>query len=194
MQRHAWIAGVILLLWLGGCAASSPPAQRYTLPVGQADSTRPPADPERRLLVRTPRLAHYLNVDGIVLQLDDITLNEARNHLWAEPLPRQLERALRTRLAVRLPDTRILRSDDGPSGPTLSLHLAVDRFQGHHDGTALAAGQWQLRDADGQLLLADDFEAATELQGDGYPALVRALGESWDRVADRISESIRDRL
>ncbi|TFH86760.1 hypothetical protein EQG41_10515 [Billgrantia azerbaijanica] len=194
MRRLAWTAGLLVLLWLGGCATSSPPAQRYTLPAIQTASPAADANPERLLQVRTPRLARYLDVDGIVLQLDDITLNEARSHVWAEPLPRQLERTLRARLAAMLPDTRLLRSDDPAPGTALSLHLDVDRFQGHYDGTALAAGQWQLRDAAGQLLIADDFLATTELANDGYPALVRALGESWNRVADRIGEAIRDRL
>ncbi|WP_163557292.1 ABC-type transport auxiliary lipoprotein family protein [Halomonas sp. NO4] len=187
------VAALAPLLWLGGCATSSPPAQRYTLPADLAAVSPPPASPAQLLRVQTPRLARYLDVEGIVLQLDDITLNEARSHVWAEPLPLQLERTLRARLAANLPDTRVLRSDDTSPGPVLTLALDVDRFQGHYDGTAHVAGQWQLRDSDGESLIVEDFRATTELASDGYPALVRALGESWKQVADAISTALRRR-
>ena len=186
-------AALAPLLWLGGCATSSPPAQRYTLPAELAAVSSPPASPARLLQVRTPRLARFLDVEGIVLQLDDITLHEARRHVWAEPLPLQLGRTLRARLAERLPDTRVLRSDDAATDPALTLELDVDRFQGHYDGTAQAAGQWLLRDSDGEPLIVEDFRATTELASDGYPALVRALGASWKQVADTIATAIRRR-
>ncbi|SDJ83961.1 PqiC family protein [Billgrantia gudaonensis] len=184
----------LLLVWLSGCASSAPPAQRYALPTSPAAATPPPDSPTHVIQVTLPRVADYLDVEGIVLQLDDITLNEARQHVWAEPLPQQLRRTLHARLATNLPDTRLLRSDDAPSADALTLHLDVDRFQGFHDGTARAEGQWQLRDPSGQALIVEDFSASTELADDGYPALVRALGKSWSQVADRIGRTIRDRL
>ena len=180
-----------LLLGLSGCATSTTPANRFMLPDSQAAPAGGPGA-EHVLLVRPPRLAHYLDVDGIVLQLDDISLNAARQHLWAEPLGRQLERGMRARLGERLGDTRVLRDEGGHQSPdALSLRLEVDRFQGRHDGLAVASGQWQLLAADGALVAMENFRAETELDDDGYPALVRALGRSWDQVADEIAETIR---
>ncbi|MFY0990205.1 PqiC family protein [Halomonas sp. C05BenzN] len=190
MMASRWIGVALAMLWLGGCAASSPAPQRYTLPVSQQDAVAG-AEAEHLLLVRPPRLAHYLDVDGIVFQLDDITLVEAREHQWAEALGRQLERGLRARLAARLPDTRVLLDDGSdPGAEALSLRLEVDRFQGRHDGLAVASGQWQVRGAGGRLLAMDGFRVETELEADGYPALVRALGRGWDTVADRIATAI----
>ena len=180
-----------LLLGLSGCATSTTPANRFMLPDSQAEPAGGPGA-EHALLVRTPHLAHYLDVDGIVLQLDDISLNAARQHLWAEPLGRQLERGMRARLGERLGDTRVLRDEGGHQSPdALSLRLEVDRFQGRHDGLAVASGQWQLLAADGALVAMENFRAETALDDDGYPALVRALGRSWDQVADEIAETIR---
>ena len=192
MRAMPWMIAAVALLWLSGCATPSAPHQRYTLPGSDAPPAAAGADAEQVLKVRPPRLAHYLDVDGIVLQLDDITLNEARQHRWAEPLARQLERGLRSRLAVALPDTRVIRDDgQGRDDQALTLRLEIDRFQGRYDGLALASGQWQLHAADGRLLATEHFRVETELADDGYPALVRALGHSWDRVADQIGDAIR---
>ncbi|PMR74910.1 PqiC family protein [Billgrantia endophytica] len=191
MRMIPWLAAVAAMLWLSGCATATAPADRFTLP-GSETAPASTARAEHLLVVRAPHLAHYLDVDGIVLQLDDITLNAARQHLWAEPLGHQLERGLRARLAERLPDTRVVR-DAGPirDPSAVTLRLEVDRFQGHHDGLAIASGRWQLHAADGSLLAMEDFRAATELHDDGYPALVRALGSSWDRVAEQIADGVR---
>ncbi|MBR9903335.1 MAG: hypothetical protein GYB15_05535, partial [Gammaproteobacteria bacterium] len=88
-----WIRYLLLLLvclLVSACASSVTPPARYMLPSAPLAST--PQQPQGTLLVSSPRLAHYLDVDGIVMQLDDITLNAAREHQWAEGLGRQLER------------------------------------------------------------------------------------------------------
>ncbi|MCE8021265.1 hypothetical protein HOP51_14270 [Halomonas sp. MCCC 1A11036] len=192
MKWMPWPVLLMAFLLLAGCASPSAPANRYMLPdTGVAPPATSPAA-GHLLAVQSPRLAHYLDVDGIVLQLDDITLNAARQHLWAEPLGRQLERGLRARLAERLPDTRVMR-DEASLGRSeaLRLRIEVDRFQGRHDGLAIASGQWQLLAPDGRLLAMERFHSETELDDDGYPALVRALGSSWDQVAAEIAAGIR---
>ncbi|MFW6345979.1 MAG: PqiC family protein, partial [Halomonas sp.] len=74
---------------------------------------------------------------------------------------------------------------------TLRLTLEVDRFQGRHDGLAVIGGRWRLEAADGTLLAMDGLRAEVALAADGYPALVRALGQGWDAVADDLAEAIR---
>ncbi|WP_280551606.1 ABC-type transport auxiliary lipoprotein family protein [Halomonas sp. 25-S5] len=183
-----------LSLWLAGCAASGPAPSQYTLPANAGgDPARiAGAEATHRLVVGQPRLARFLEVDGLVLQLDDITLNEANHHQWAEPLGLQLERGLRARLAARLPDTQVMRDDtDSRRNATAVLRLEVDRFHGRFDGRAVAGGQWQLRDGAGKLLAMAPFAVEIELAQDGYPALVRALGRGWDRVADEIAAEIK---
>ncbi|UTD54716.1 PqiC family protein [Halomonas sp. MS1] len=178
-----------LCIQLSACASSVTPPSRYMLPSENAVSS--PNQPIGTLQVRAPRLAHYLDVDGIVMQLDDITLNEAREHQWAESIGRQLERALRAQLSQELTSIQVVHAD-GNAPEALTLLLEVDQFQGRHDGRAVTSGQWQLRGADNNLLALKSFSAETELQQDGYPALVRSLGESWDKVALQIANEIRE--
>ena len=197
MTRHwklaALAATMIMATGLAGCASPGPSPQRYTLPAAAGgDQAAAGAEAEHLLLLRPPRLAHYLDVDGMVMQVDDITLVEARGHQWAEALGRQLERGLRGRLADRLPDTRVMLDEAGVREPgALSLRLELDRFQGRHDGLAVIGGQWQLRDAEGRLLAMAPLQVETELDDDGYPALVRALGRGWDSAADQLAEAVR---
>lgn len=188
------LAAALAALWLAGCATQAPPSNRYTLPDDALAA--PPrvagAEAAHRLVVARPTLARFLSVDGLVLQLDDITLNEASQHLWAEPLGMQLERRLKERLAARLPDTRILGETGGDRRePAATLRLTVDRFHGRHDGQAVVAGRWQLRDAEGMLEALVPFAVEVPLARDGYPALVRALGRGWDGVVDEIAGEIK---
>jgi uncharacterized lipoprotein YmbA len=124
------------------------------------------------------------------MQLDDITLNAAREHQWAEGLGRQLERRVRANLSKALPTLRVMRGEVDQSN-ALTLRLNVDQFQGRFDGIAVASGQWQLLNDAGELLEMENFYAETPLAEDGYPALVRALSDSWDQAAELIATKIR---
>jgi uncharacterized protein len=190
-MRLASLTFILLLaLGLAGCASPSGNAVRYTLP--DIDAPGGGREASHTLALETPRLAHYLDVEGIVMQLDDITLVEARRHQWAEALDRQLARGLRARLAEQLSDTRVLLDEGSRPADALRLRLEVTRFQGHPDGTALVAGQWQLRAPEGELLGVEAFRVVRELEADGYPALVRALGRGWDEVARDLGEAIEE--
>ncbi|GEK71862.1 MULTISPECIES: PqiC family protein [Halomonas] len=184
------LLALLALLWLTGCALGGTPATRYTLPDADAPAAAG-SNATHALVLRPLRLAPLLDAEGIVVQLDDITLREAGGHRWAEPLGRQLERGLRDRLTGALPDTRVLLDTEaGISTDPLQLRVTVDRFQGRPDGQALAAGRWQLLDADQSLLDAATFRVTTPLAEDGYPALVRALGRSWDAAAEQIASAV----
>lgn len=190
-MRFLTLKALLLLglsLLLSACASSVTPPARYMLPSSPAVNA--PVQPQATLKVSAPRLADYLDVDGIVMQLDDIALNEAREHQWAESIGRQLERSLRVHLAHELPTIQVVREEiNAPSGPTLQLE--IDQFQGRYDGVAVASGQWQLRSNSNELLAMKSVTAETELNEDGYPALVRSLGESWASIAGQIAHQLR---
>ena len=180
---------LLLISLLVSCAGSPVNSTQYLLPADGSPSTAVAGEPTRVLVVRPLQLADFLNDDGIVLQLDDITLNQATANRWAEQPAQMLQRGLRQRLANRLPDTEVLDSAARAAGD-IQLLVEVDTFQGNHNGEAVAAGQWQLRDASGEVVMQRSFKAVTRLDTDGYAALVRALGRSWDQVATDIAAGI----
>lgn len=188
LTRIRYLLLLATCVLISACASSATPPARYMLPNEPLAST--PSQPEGTLVLSDPRLAHYLDVDGIVMQLNDITLNAAREHQWAEGLDRQLERRMRANLSQALPTLRIIRGESGQSN-TLTLRLTIDQFQGRFDGLAVASGQWQLFNGEGDLVAMENFYAETVLEEDGYPALVRALSVSWDKTAELIASDIR---
>ncbi|MGM0521167.1 MAG: PqiC family protein [Pseudomonadota bacterium] len=184
--RPALLA-LLLSLLLSACASNVTPPTRYVLP--NVDQPHAPETPKAELNIDTVHLAHYLDVEGIVMQLDDIEMREAREHQWAEGLNRQLARNLRDDLAVALKKVQVVQGNTG-NDDALTLRLDVDEFHGRHDGYAIASGQWQLRNVQNKLLHLDRFRARAALENDGYPALVRALSQSWKNVADDIASTL----
>lgn len=181
------VALLLLSLGLGGCAGKVTPSTRYLLP---AATPAVPDAPEATLQLGRLSLAHYLDVEGIVMQLDDIELREAQDHRWAEGLDQQLMRNLQAYLSQDLPSWRVIQGSAG-NADAYTLHVSVDQFQGRQDGYALTSGQWQLRSVGGDLLHMASFSTRTALEQDGYPALVRALGQSFEQAAGEIATGIR---
>ncbi|MCK0768765.1 PqiC family protein [Chromohalobacter sp. TMW 2.2308] len=176
---------------LVGCAGQSIDESRYTLP-SETQNVDVASDFKGSVSLAPPRMASYLKDDGIVMQLDDIRIHQARHHLWAEPLDRQLQERMRQHLSQALPNADVLRSGQSSEASTPALHvqLDVDRFQGRDDGMAVVDGQWRIRDDNDRTLSRESFEIERPLEDDGYPALVRALGSAWDTLGDRLVDAL----
>lgn len=176
---------------LTGCAGTGTETSRYTLPVSQFAVEEVYENNAVDVLVVEPiRMASYLNSEGIVMQLSDIEVLQARNHLWAESLGRQLERSLRQQLSAALPNTRVLTEARAAGDEPLRLRIDLDQFQGRYDGRAVVSGQWQVRNGQGEILSQDSFSVERVLESDGYPALVRSLAQAWNEVAGIIAEDL----
>ncbi|WP_280539370.1 ABC-type transport auxiliary lipoprotein family protein [Chromohalobacter sp. 11-W] len=176
---------------LVGCAGQSIDESRYTLP-SETQNVDVASDFKGSVSLAPPRMASYLKDDSIVMQLDDIRIHQARHHLWAEPLDRQLQERMRQHLSQALPNADVLRSGQSSEASTPALHvqLDVDRFQGRDDGMAVVDGQWRIRDDNDRTLSRESFEIERPLEDDGYPALVRALGSAWDTLGDRLVDAL----
>jgi uncharacterized protein len=184
--------GLLLLLGLSlsACFKTNPPVktERFSLPevTANTSATRSTNTATQTLVLNKLQLADYLDTDRIVMQLDDVTLHPARDHLWVDNLSQELRRGLRTRLASRLPNTAV--ADPNPSLPatTRSLNITIDQFQGQMHGYAVLSGQWQLNNN-----ASHTFKFSTPLTENGYPALVRALGSNLDLLSDQIAEQLK---
>lgn len=178
-------ATLLLVSTLVGACASSPrnTEQNYLLPaaVESATSTGLP-----RLQVK---LAGYLDQTGVVMETGATSVQAARRHLWAEPLPRQLKRALAYHLAAA----------DRVTGQNINdqrLTLTVTRFQGTIDGNARVSGQWhyQTDSANGTEKTDKNgsFDVRQPLRKDGYSELVSRLNAAWQTVSEQIAAAIRE--
>lgn len=185
----AFAAVLAALMLLSGCTGA-PPAldQRYLLAITEVPDA-PPEDAARRLNIAPLRLAPFLRTDGIVMQTGAVTIHRGRDHLWAEDLATQLQRALRQELGRKLRHARVLedREPASPGEPLRRLAVEVNGFHGRYDGVAVVAGQWWLRDGANRLLASRQFSVERPLQADGYQALVESLAAAWQGVADAIA-------
>lgn len=177
---------VILITLLAGCAKQAVDHHRYFLPATETSSQR--ANQSSALLqISSVQLAEFLNDGGLVLQLDDITLNQAKQHQWAEDLRQQINRGLQDRLNERQQQFTVV----GPqTSAALRLSLVIDAFHGRHDGQALTSGQWQIQNSEGDIDSLQRFQLQTALAEPGYPALVRALGHNLDQLADMLAKAL----
>lgn len=162
--------------------------ERYSLP--DIAPTVPAANAKQVLVLQAVVLADFLDSDRIVLQIDDISLRPTRDHLWADALSNQLDRALMTRLGKQLPNTIITRNPPGLPANAIQVKIAIDQFQGHMHGYAITSGQWQLTLPNGAGTQSQPFRFETPLSENGYPALVRALGNNVDLLTTQISQAI----
>jgi uncharacterized protein len=181
---------VLLGLSLSGCFKSNPPVktERYSLP--EVTTPQSTAAQTRTLVLSRIQLADYLDTDRIVIQTDDITMQPARDHLWVDNLSQELRRGLRARLASRLANTIVV--DPQPGLPAAnSLHLTIEQFHGQMRGYAVLSGQWQLIGADHATRASHTFKLSTPLAENGYPALVRALGQNLDLLSDQIASQLQ---
>lgn len=180
----------LAILLLTSCAANpTVEKQHYFLPDSASVSPSSAAVSEALLIqLRAVALTDFLDNDGLVLQLDDITLNQAKNHVWAESLQQQIHRGLRERINQQQQTLIVVGAQESA---TLSLSVEIDAFHGRYDGTALTSGQWQLKNKQGELVALNRFSLDTELKQPGYPALVRALGQNLDKLAALIAKELK---
>lgn len=174
------LAALLLALssLLGACASGGPVSEHsYLLPAASE-----PAVSDRLPGVRVD-VAGYLDQAGVVVETAPTSVHAARQHLWAEPLPSQLARALRHHLAVA----------GAPAEGR--LNVSVTRFQGTTDGNARVSGQWHYRaepsEQQESLERSGRFDIARPLNQDGYPELVTRLDAAWRAAAQQIADELR---
>ena len=187
-RSRALIAGAALLM-LAGCASKTVQPNHYMLP-----SNAPQQQYANSLAVAVApiRLTGLLDNPGIVMQLNDIEVYQARQHLWAEDIGVQLQQQLQQQLSASLPQAHIAAKGQ-PLQTGLAqreVRVSINAFQGSYNGNAVVQGQWQVLGADGQLLQHKNFRIEQPLSEDGYPTLVRTLGAAWDQVSQELAAAL----
>ena len=188
MTLKPYLTAFFIVL-LSACAKQAVDKQHYLLPApdGIAESADK-LETKPLLQISAVQLADFLDKSGLVLQLDDITLNQAKNHVWAEDLRRQINRGLQARLNRQQQPYTVV----GPqTAADWRVSFEIHAFHGRYDGLALTSGQWQLKNQQGEIAQIKRFEIKTELNQSGYPALVRALGENLDKLAAQVTEQLQ---
>lgn len=187
---RALLAGVTLLLMVG-CASKTEQSSSYMLPASTPEQEYSSA---LAVVIAPIRLTGLLDNEGIVMELNDIEVHQARQHLWAEDIGMQLQQQLQQHLTLSLPQAQIIAKGQ-PLQTGLAkreVRVSVNGFQGSYNGNAIVQGQWLLLGEKGQLLKQHNFRIEQPLPADGYPALVRTLGAAWDQVSEELAAALAE--
>ena len=181
--------GLALSLFLAACANSPPERAYYLL---RADVPEQPAAAAPRSSIGMGRVlvAPYLDRTGIMVQIDEHRIREARFHLWAEPLDEGIWYYLHEQVSSRL-DSALAT---GPSADSwrYRVDISVEEFHGTLNGAARLAARWSLRDvSNGAVIETRSFARERPQVGDGYTALVDTQTALLDELAETIARSLR---
>ena len=182
------LVGATLLL-MAGCASQTVQTSSYMLPASTPEQQYSNA---LAVAIAPVRLTGLLDNQGIVMELNDIEVHQARYHLWAEDIGVQLQQQLQQRLTLSLPQAQIVAKGQPLQAdlPQREVRVSVNAFQGSYSGNAIVQGQWLLLGEQGQLLKQHNFRIEQPLPADGYPALVRALASAWDQVSEQLAATL----
>ncbi len=185
-RRVAVLAAVIA----AGCGSSPEPVYSALSPGAGA---RQPA-PARVLVVRRPTIAGYLDRDPIVGLVEGYRLVVLRGERWAEPLAAMLGRVLAEELSERLPDSTVVTEEaEIGAEPDAVVNVDVQRFDAGPDGEVVARAQVMLEIGHGHpRTLSRSLELAARPAAGGTPALVATMSALLGRLADAISDMLRD--
>lgn len=140
-----------------------------------------------QIWVQPIHLSSMLVNTGIVYQTTDINYTVANQHLWINPLDQQLQQGLISGLTKALPNTVV--ANQPIEDDLAKLTVTVNYFQGRYDGKVIISGDWIY--AENSKVISQPFSLALTQTEDGYPALVRTLGQGWEQVVSDIAKTIQ---
>lgn len=185
-----YIIGLFVLM-LTACSSQTDKAY-YQLPAPYQGSTTGQAvvvdtDKKPQIWVQPIRLADMLVSVGIVYQTTDINYTVANQHQWINPLDQQLQQSLVLGLSQAFPATVV--ATQPIEDKIAKLTVTVNSFQGRYDGQVVIAGDWIY--AEDNKAIKQPFSLILPQSEDGYPALVRTLGQGWELVVADMAKTIK---
>lgn len=185
MIKKALFLSAILLV--SACSSTETTPHYYALALPNANEPTMSVNNKPVVAVMDVKLADYLNDLGIIYQQNDVQITSANQHRWAEALDKQLTRGLLQSLRTAQPDYQ-WQTDAQVDSLTPQLSIQVNAFHGLANGHAAISGEWRL--TKGAQSYTGEFNQQFPLQDDGYPALVRALGEGWQTTIQHMASQI----
>lgn len=166
-MKSKLLTGLVLFsAILCGCTSDTPPSQiRYSMVQDLAPEMM--SGSSNIILQLNP----VLDGGGIVLQVSDHSLREARFHRWAEPLNAQLG---------ALVSNTMSKDKFSLNGHTLEVYVA--RFQGSASGNIYISASFSLLTPQGLKKKTVSRQLETQQSEPGYDALVSALRSGFDRI------------
>ena len=184
MKKALFITMAIVLSFLSGCG-SVPTTQYYSLP----ETGLPGQTANQRSILLKVNLVSFLDTSSMAYQLNDVTLNFSQQNLWAQNPKEGIAQSLVNKLNKNRASSVFVLSE-GRTPATNTLTVTVNRFYGRFDGKVAVSGFFQLTNSQQQILKTEPFDFLIPQKNDGYAAMVKALDEGLDHIAQTISANI----
>ena len=183
--------GLLLALFIAGCAGS-PPTNLYTLSAAPSADTRSPQSTPAVVAVGPVILPDYIDRPQIVTRKSAYQLELAAYDQWAAPLYDMLPRVLVEDVGLRLPSDRVVAFPQiGDASFDYRIAVDVSRFDVDATGEATLAARWQLyARSTAQALLVADETLQRRIEGQGYDAYAAALSGVLADLGDRIAREV----
>lgn len=176
---------VVLILALVTACSHTPQEHSYQLmSPEQTEVSRLPEQPI--VYLRPIQMSSFISGRGLVYQISDIELIQAKNHVWAQEITQQIRQKMT--LELRNNQRHYWVQYEQASQNAISIRL--DRFQAVYTGNALLAGEWTLTEQ-GKVTAHQAFNIAVPLNEEGgYQAQVVALSQGVSELAQLIVDGL----
>ena len=183
-------SGLVLLLFLSACTATSVDQPRYFVlsaePAAHEESSSPATGSGPRLLLQNVQLADYLQSANLILQVSEHEFHFSPTHLWAEPLAVGIGRAL----SSAEPGISLAAPGKISSNYDALLKLHVDYFHIVDGEAVILAGSFTLEDPTQlKTSLTRRFDLRKPLLDSGYPYAVNAMSTLIRELARSIASA-----
>lgn len=174
---------------LVGCASQQVAQNRYYIfPVNEP--VRAVQSNAVKLLVRA-ELSEYLNNKGLVYRTSEIQVIQANHSLWAQSIKQQVTQRIINDLQTKQDSYWPIQANSLVNmAGSQQLVVSLQRFNGVYTGVAEIAGKWLLLDQGGNILRDQPFHIEVPLGQDGYDAMISALSQGMDQLAEQITERL----
>lgn len=193
------------LMILGALAACTPPSLNNLNNIGkesdptrfyalttQADAGGKAAIPSLTIGVGPVSVADYLDRSHIVVRTTANELQLADFDRWAGTPAKEIQRVLGANLAALLGTQRIVGYPWKSSvEPSMTVEVAVERFEYGADGKAWLVASWQVFTDNGRDAIAFRRSTFSKESSDGYDDIAAALSDLTGELSAHIADAVR---
>lgn len=184
------VIALLLIAGLVGCVSSPPEPTRFLLRAEPRIELTPNSTVP---VVGWPRvtLAPYLNRAGLIVEITEHQVREARYHIWAEPLEQGIWHYVGTQLGNEL-GYPLNRNMAQKTSWERQISLRVDKFHGSLDGRSQLVASWSVTNFSNQGKVTQySFSQTRDQDSGGYGGLVDAQIKLLDQLARAIAASLQ---
>jgi uncharacterized lipoprotein YmbA len=137
-------------------------------------------------------LPGYLKRSRMVTRESDNELKYFETSRWAQPLGESLQYSMLVNIGMLLwTDQIVLHPWYKTRQPAYAVEVDIGRFERGHDGSALLAARWTIRNADGEVLAANSFKQVVAADSASIATTVNAQSQLVAAMSRQIADALR---